>query len=207
LIKKSKVDNFVGGLVFGAIFSLIVNIATVQIQELVNKQQILEALENEIVSNTLIATSIMERDSKWISDKTEYNPFNSLQYYSDNLWTQSSEPLQYVAQLDQHIQIAVIGYYTIAIPGFNHINDSIVNFVYPHLLYCNNIDLKNGRATKEECDLWNRVLLDSEMGNATSVSQKGFDLLKTFHPTQDRLSNWFLKLLMGDKSTRILSGQ
>ncbi|QQG41330.1 MAG: hypothetical protein HYV90_04160 [Candidatus Woesebacteria bacterium] len=207
LLKKSKIDNFAGGLIFGAIFSLVVNIVTVQIQELITKQHILEALENEIVNNTLIANTVIEKNTKLIADKLSYNPFTSLQYYSNNLWTQSSEPLQYISQLDQDTQIAITSYYTLSIPAHNRMNDSVEKFVYPHLQYCNSIDMEKGLAEKTECDLWNNILLDTEKSTAVAVSTKGFKLLETFHPTKDRLNNWFLRLLMGDKSTRILSGQ
>ncbi len=46
-LRKMKVNNFLGGLILGAVISLIVNVATVQIQEKINKQRILEAVENE----------------------------------------------------------------------------------------------------------------------------------------------------------------
>lgn len=55
LLKKSKFDNFVGGLIFGALFSLVVNVATVKIQEDINKQRALEAIEREMIFHTITA--------------------------------------------------------------------------------------------------------------------------------------------------------
>ncbi len=75
LLKKTKVDNFVGGLIFGAIFSLVVNIVTVQIQETIQKQRILEAVENEILTNTLTANQIAKQNQDKIDKKEALNVF------------------------------------------------------------------------------------------------------------------------------------
>jgi len=170
-LKKSKIDNFVGGLIFGAIFSLVVNIITVQVQELVNKQRILEAIENEIVNNTIIAKGVIEENTKSIDKKEAYNPFYTLRYYSKDLWTQSSEPLQYVAQLSQESQIAISGYYTYTISEHNRMTDSLEKLTSPHLIYCNDIDLNKGLANKGECDTWNHILLNSERSTAIVVGR------------------------------------
>jgi uncharacterized membrane protein YgaE (UPF0421/DUF939 family) len=53
LLKKISRNNFINGLIVGAICSLIVNIITVQVQEELQKQRILEAIENEIMTNML----------------------------------------------------------------------------------------------------------------------------------------------------------
>lgn len=62
VLKNTKIDNFVGGLIVGAIFSLIVNIATVKVQEDINKQRALEALEREMIFHTITAKSLIESE-------------------------------------------------------------------------------------------------------------------------------------------------
>jgi len=207
LLKKTRIDNFVGGLVFGAIFSLIVNLATVQVQESIQKQRILEAVENEILNNILVARSIADANKKAIDEKQKYNPFYSIQRYSRDLWTQSSEPLQYIAQLDQPTQIAVSGYYSFWLPAQNRMLDQLEKLTGNYLVGCNPIGEKLSENKQISCDQWNDILLDSERNTALGVVDEGLKVLEKFHPTKDRLNNWFLMLLMGDKSTRVLSGK
>lgn len=207
LLRKSKVDNFVGGLIFGAVFSLLVNLLTVHIQETIQKQHILEAVENEILQNTLAAKFIVDNTTKLLTEKQKYSPFYSLQRYSRDLWEQSSEPLQYIAQLDQPTQIAVTGYYTITIPGQNRMLDSLEKLTDKHLADCSPIDNSVEKELQIKCDMWNSILLENEQSTAIEVKKQGFELLDKFHPTKDRLNNWFLRLIMGNKSTRVLSGE
>lgn len=206
LLRRSKFDNFVGGLIFGALFSLLVNIFTFQIQEIIQKQRILEALENEIVSNALTAEQIAVQNKKNIEDKSGYNPFSYLDRYSRDLWEQSSEPLQYIAQLDQSIQIPLLGYYSWTIPSQNGMLTRLENFTADKLKNCSPIGEVINVNDSDYCRQWNAVLLDSERSIALDVAVESFKLLKIFHPTRDRLNNWFLKLIMGNKSTKILSG-
>lgn len=203
-LKRSKFDNFVGGLIFGAIFSLLVNILTVQIQEKIQKQHILEAVENEITNNTLRANYILGTTHK---PDEQYNFLYTLQRYSSSLWDQSSEPLQYVTQLDQKTQIAVAGYYTITVPAHNNLLDRLERLTDEKLLNCDNL-FKN--LTTEEinsCTQWNQIRNELEKSTALDMAKQGLEVMTIFHPTQDRLNDWFLKLVMGSKSTKILSGK
>lgn len=206
-LKKRKFNNFVGGLIFGAIFSLVVNIATVQVQELIQKQRILEAVENEILNNALIANQIITSNNKILNDKERYNPFHSLTKYSRDLWEQSSEPLQYIAQLDQPTQIAVIGYYSMVIPSNNRMLDSTEKLLDKKFSECLIVEGLLSQKLQEECDSWYRFFIDSERSTAIVVADNSFEVLKKFHPTKDRLDSWFLKILMGKESTRVLSGK
>lgn len=204
LLKKSKIDNFVGGLIFGAVFSLIVNVVTVRIQEIVQRQHILEAVENEITNNTLIANYISQQT---YDINKEYNPFYTIQKYSKDIWEQSSEPLQYISQLDQQTQIAVMGYYTTTVPLNNGMLNKLERITDEKLSNC--IDFENilSETEKIKCSDSNNFMLELEKSTATEMAKQGFNLMEVFHPTKDRLDNWFLKLIMGTKSTRILSGQ
>lgn len=42
-LKKGKLSSFLGGLIIGALFSLVVNIITVHVQETITRQIYLEA--------------------------------------------------------------------------------------------------------------------------------------------------------------------
>jgi len=207
ILKKLKFDTFLGGLIIGALFSMVVNVVTVKIQEEVSKQRILEAVENEILNNTLTASNIAVQDKETIDAKKTYNPFYFIRRYSRDLWEQSSEPLQFVAQLDQETQIAVSGYYTVTLPFNNGMLDRLEKLTETHLEDCAPIGNNLAVSQKELCSTWNEILLDSERSTAVSVANSGFKVLQKFHPTKDRLNNWFLKLLMGSESTRVLSGK
>jgi len=204
LLKKTRIDNFVGGLIFGAAFSLIVNVVTVGIQETVQKQHILEAVENEIVHNTIKANYLagVEHD-----ENTPYNPFYTIQRYSRDIWEQSSEPLQYISQLDQQTQIVVTGYYTTTVPLSNGSLDNMQKITDEKLSDCINWDNSLPAEEVEKCNTWNNLRLDLEKSTALQMAKQGLEVLKEYHPTKDRLNNWFLRLIMGSKSTRVLSGE
>lgn len=207
LIKKSKIDNFVGGLIFGAIFSLIVNILTVQIQETIQKQHILEAIENEILTNTLTANSIASANQKQIEANDKFNVFYGTQRYTRDIWTQSSEPLQYIAQLDPDIQIAITGYYSTTVNLTNSLLDRVDKLGDSEFKDCFSLWETVDVEQQEKCNKSYIMVLGFERDSALQIAKNGFDILNKFHPTQDRLNNWFLRLVMGDKSTRVLSGQ
>jgi hypothetical protein len=208
LFKKTRLDNFAGGLIFGAIFSLVVNIATVQIQDNLQKQRIFEALENEILANILQSNRTSEANLKTLENNSRPNFFYATQKYTKDIWTQSPEALQYVVQLDKSIQTPILIYYTITIPQSNEMLNKLEELRRSKLAECFLLDGKI--LTKSEidiCDLWHKQLIRMESDTAGAVGNDGFKLLEVFHPTQDRLKNPFLKLLLGDKSTRILSGE
>jgi hypothetical protein len=207
LLKKWKFDNFIGGLLFGALFSLIVNIYTVHIQETIQRQRVLEALENEIMLNTLTADEVFRYNMSQIDSSPTFNPFYVVRRYSRDLWQQSTEPLQYTSQLDQETQIALTTYYTLTVPINNGQIDNIINLTNQKLLDCYNLENPELVDYSDYCTNWSIHRYIMETYPAEDMSEAGYDLLAKFHPTADRLDNWFLKLIMGDKSTRILSGK
>lgn len=207
LLKKSKIDNFVGGLIFGALFSLFVNIVTVQIQENIKRQRVLEAIEHEIVINTLRANTIIESDLKMLEDNKRINYFYVSNRYSYDIWRQSSDAIQYTSQLEQEQQLALIGYYTYRIGSANMLVDKTNEFIRNNMKGCyEDIEIYDEPKNKEECDFWNSQIIQTEIIAAQGISGGGFEVLEIFHPTKDRLRNPFLKLMMGDKSVTVLSG-
>lgn len=205
-LKKSKFDNFVGGLIFGAIFSLVVNIVTVQIQEEINKQRALEALENEIMINVLQANEIKKTNDEASKKHTPINFFYYSPTYSIDFWTQSSEPLRYTAQLEQDVQGRIMVLYSSIFKNANGYVNRTNNLIEQELPGCFTDDFEY-KQNDSHCVKLEATIRTSENLAADIVSQYGNEVLGYFHPTQDRLKSWFLRLLMGTKSTRILSGQ
>jgi hypothetical protein len=99
---RLRKGGFVSGLIFGAVFSLVVNIFTVQIQETIQKQRVLEALENEIVGNMLFASSRIEQNLERLDTKERPNIYYSPRSYSREVWG-TSEAMKFIVQLDSDI--------------------------------------------------------------------------------------------------------
>jgi hypothetical protein len=113
--------------------------------------------------------------------------------------------LQYLAQLDPKTQTEVIIYYTTTIKHINNMVNKYEDIAKEKLNNCYEFS-RIEEKEKKVCNSWNESILRWESETALDMSQSGFDLLKKFHPTQDRLNNLLLKLFMGNKSVRILSG-
>lgn len=204
-LKKMKLNNFLGGLILGAIISLIVNVATVQIQEIIKKQRILEAVENEILNNLLSANNAITLNNDYIKDKTSTNYLYTPRRYSRDLWEQSTEPLQYISQLKRDTQNKIALYYSLTVPSSNALLDKIDYITRDNLAKC---FLKNNLMSpseKDECRFNYETLLLFEQTPAGWISKSSFELLKDFHPTKDRQNNVFLRLIMGNEATRPLS--
>lgn len=207
--KKIFKDNFLSGLILGALFSLLVNVISMQVQGVVDKQRILEAIENEIVSNLVNANNVITLNQQDIDKKIQLYSLYVFKKYSRDLWAQSSEPLQRVSQLDQKTQIAIHNYYTLSLPFSITIQDKIIRAKEKLDDYC--FEYLGSEIKKDkinECNFMFYELLKLEMTTSGKyVSEDSFKLLKQFHPTKDRLNNPFLRFLMGSESTRILSGK
>lgn len=206
-IKNTRLNSFVSGLIFGAFFSLIVNIITVQVQETIQKQRILEAIENEILINLLQADNVLAYSQELIDEQTLPNFFDVPKKYTRDLWEQSTEPLQYIAQLDHDLQSKLMIFYTITIPSNNDLIDRISVLSDQKLKNCYFDEYLLTPLEKQECIENKNLFLSLQSKSAADIAEEGFDLLEIFHPTQERLNNPFLKLIMGDKSTRVLSGR
>lgn len=195
-----------GGLLIGALFSFIVNVFTIQIQESVAKQRILEAVEYEIFNNTSQAGSIIKQSQQTINKNENPNPFFTFQVFTRDLWEQSTEPLQYIAQLPSDIQSEIVVYYTVTIPRNNEMISKIQKYVDQNLSECFPIEGSFIDKNKEEfCRTLYNSLLDNHASSAKNVFDEGLSVLDKFHPTQDRLNSRWLRLLMGSDSVRVLS--
>lgn len=199
-----KLNGFLGGLIIGAIFSLVVNMVTVQVQEVIQKQRILEAVENEIVGNMLQASGIVQQNAKYLENNKEPSIFDNYSKYSNDLWTQSTEPLQYLAQLDPSIQIKVIVYYTSTVKSMNNFVSKYEKLADLKLTDCYGLSPMNNEQ-KDICNSWYRTIVGMEAETAHDMYKESQNVLNVFHPTKDRLNSSILKLFMGNKSVGILS--
>lgn len=204
LLRKTKIDNFFGGLVVGALVSLIINVATVQIQEKINKQRILEAIENEILNNLISANNVIKLNDVDIKNKIQSNYLYTPRMYSRDLWEQSTEPLQYIVQLKRDIQNKISMYYTLTVPTSNAVLEKIDYNTRDVLANCFMKIYSLSSTEKDECRMNYETLLIFEKTPAEWMSKSSFELLNDFHPTKDRLNNIFLRLIMGTEATRPL---
>jgi len=204
--RKLKLNGFLGGIIFGAIFSLVVNMVTVQVQEMIQRQRILEAVEFEILNNTLMADQTNKQNTEDINTQKDASVFHSFFKYSNDLWTQSTEPLQYIAQLDPQVQTDIVLYYTVSIRSINDMIEKYNNIANLKLNDCYYEFSNMSDNEKMECDTWNKMILRWEAESANDMANYGVKVLENFHPTRDRLNNFVLKLFMGSKSVKVLSG-
>jgi hypothetical protein len=203
-LKKTRIDNFLGGLIIGALFSLAVNIITVQIQEIVNKQRVLESIENEINLNHLQANNKISTNNMGM-EKDEYvNYFYTSPHYSSDFWTQSSDSLRYVTQLDSDIQASIMLYYSLIIRNSNLLVNKSNNIINREYENCFNTYTEIDLLKSEECLFISDKIRQAENIAAQLVQDYSSDLLEVFHPTKDRQNNRFLKILLGDKAVKSL---
>jgi len=203
--KSSKKNQFLYGLIFGAIFSLVVNILTVHVQEIVQKQRVLEALENEVVSNAILSNFVIEDNLKRIEEGEPPNYYHTPRRYAREVWG-TSEALKYIVQLDPEVQMKVTTYYAVTVDRHNEMIEKDVSLAEQKLSNCYFNEGLN-KIESEECKKWYHFFLKMEADTAMAVGEKSFDTLEIFHPTQDRLNSPLLRLLMGGKAVRILSGE
>lgn len=210
-VKKIKLvfkDNFYSGLILGAIFSLVVNIASMQIQATIEKQRVLEAIEYEIVSHSVISSTNLNAAINERKNKTSANRLTTNSIYSTNVWNQSIEPHLYVAQLDPAVQVQVNGYYTFLVPRWNDVI-MISNRIYERdMTECFNYKIVLSNKEQIECnENYYNYLEDNALYPGKAIHDSAIKVLSVFHPTQDRLNNPWLRFVMGSNSLNILSGK
>lgn len=202
-LKKSSIDNFVGGLVFGSLFSLMVNVLTVQIQENVARQKYLESLENELVNNQFLADDQEKIVEKNRSEDKNTDPFVYSRRFYTSAWD-SGVAQGYIYGLDPKIQAKIINYYTVDLLEANKLMDSAENAVQEldkEYITCSFKYSKESCA--DELTVRNRGSnhYESYILKATdTVHKRGRDILAVFHPTQDRLDSRFMKFALGGQA-------
>lgn len=197
-IRKSKIDNFVGGLIFGAFFSLVVNVVTVQIQENIQRQRTYEAIEREVMGNLVMASQTLDRNKALMENLEPINVFYVSADYSDDFWSQSSEAISYVAQLDRDTQSHLLVYYTNTIRNANLQTTKANKLIDEFTIYCyENLTAIPAYKT-DECKVRSYMIYLYENLAAEQVLKESDAVLNVFTPTKNRVSSRYLKLLMGD---------
>src|SRR3989338_3958491 len=161
-LKKSKVDNFLGGLLIGSILSLVVNVITVSFQEMVARQQYFEALEHEIVDNYLEANNTIQMIEKNIKEDRLPTSFIFTKRYHANIW-ESGNALTYLYNLDPKVQFQMAAYYNVGIYRTNRFLDRIENDIHDiehEYLKCTYVTNDVSACTTEK-----RVLTESMIDN------------------------------------------
>ncbi|MDD3678961.1 MAG: hypothetical protein PHT36_01820 [Patescibacteria group bacterium] len=204
LLKKFTKDTFVNGLIFGAIFSLVVNIITIQIQKSIQKQRIYEALENEILTNSIMAAAIMNENDRAIKDSVAPDYYHPSATYNNDVWG-SQEALKYIVQLDPDLQAELFSYYNPFILQVNETGQKDILLTNDALKNCYTEYESLNNLKKSACQRTYYNFLENESDTASSVHDWSEELLEKFHPTKDRLKNPILRLIMGKKAIGALA--
>lgn len=206
--KKIFKDNFLSGLILGAIFSLVVNVISMQVQGKVEKQRILEAIENEIYQNNVLANDNVTQAINQRKNKINASSYTIARKFSRDIWEQSVEPLEYVAQLKSNMQIEINAYYNIAIPASNQLIETLNSEYIGNMKNCFDDYIKKTEEEQNLCNDKQYFYLDSvALYPSRLVYDQAIKILEIFHPTQDRLNSPILRFLMGSESMRVLSGK
>lgn len=205
-LRATKIDNFLGGILVGALFSLIVNVITVQVQEVVDRQKYLEALEHEIMGHYIQSMGKGESILDLRENNQDANPYSFISRYDTSVW-ESGNASGYIYDLEPNIQSKVEGYYPYMVFPANRMLDRAEDAV-------NNLEEDYVRCILEErtdCVVLRKAFDNSanyyeetQLTAVQMVNNSSYELMNEFHPTQDRLDSFVLRIFMGDHAQEIL---
>jgi hypothetical protein len=119
ILKKTKIDNFVAGVVFGALISLLINIVTVKIQDTVSRQRALEAVERELTYHILDVNAILNQE-KLVRQATGSADINidgvMAKRFSTKVWD-NTEIYSYLLEIDPEAASQVEIHYETIVKG------------------------------------------------------------------------------------------
>lgn len=215
--KKSKIDNFVFGLIVGALFSLVVNVVTVRIQEEVGKQRALEAVEREITFHTIVAKNLVQ--AELAASDIEDSELLGQEFvigtrYDTKIWD-SNMATPYIFELDPSIASQIETYYSVIIGNTNRLmgnNEEVYKelgrecsypFQYQQGIQGSVLDFD----FIESCNEVQRKALSAQNLYTDLVFENANAILEDFHPAQDRIDSWWMSILLGDKAYEIVKVQ
>lgn len=202
-LKKSRWDNFIGGLIFGAFFSLFVNLITIQVQETINQELYLEALENEIASH-LIQTSVsVQQADDNLRKGNRPNYYNTELPFITRVWD-SSDGLRYIVKLNPTVQANITTYYSYIIRANNTSLNKEEEFTNIRLKDCYVDFNKLTKPKQDECMREYQAHIFRNVSSYKQVHEHASKLLDVFHPTKNRLKDPILRLLIGSDSVEFL---
>lgn len=194
--------HFVLGIIFGAVFGLVVNVITVQLQEVIQVQRVEEALENEILMDGEIANEAIDENTQLIKNNSMPDYYRVTKTYVYDVWTRS-DAINYTIQNDPAVQTKISVFYDYVIPYVNGLLNK--NSILENNLTQCYTTAQLTTSQINDCKNWNNLILEGEITGAQDVSKSSFDILKVFHPTRDRLKNPLLVLLMGKQAVGALT--
>lgn len=195
---KDRNNEFAWGIIFGAVFSLIVNIITVQITDVLQAQRVMEAIESEIFTNKVTADGVVTENNMLIEDGAMPNYYVVSRKYVSAVWG-SSEILKYSMRFPSALQARLSVFYTYTLPFENDFLDRNTELSKEKLANCYFV-VGTVQQQKEDCLGWYKVYLNGEILAATAISDTAKELMQVYHPTRDRLANRWLRLLMGSEA-------
>ena len=209
--KKIKFDNFIFGLVVGAVFSLVVNVITVQMQESVTRQRALEAVEREVAQH-VIDSDYFYSQSEWFKESAQkgdslYYPEFFYLRLKTNTWD-SGEAYKYIFELEPSTSDAISVYYETSVKVTNNSLDRIQSeFDETFNIYCRPSNILRDQSFTVDEGFCNSLILETfSIYNSVYDDVWGStqEVLDAFHPTKDRLDSLWLRTILGDKSTESL---
>jgi hypothetical protein len=209
LFKKSKVDNFVGGLLIGALISIAINLFSMKIQEDISRQKALEAVEREMTYHLLDVKRIINQYEIFkTSSPSARLAADSIMNtrFSTKVWD-NTEIYHYLLELDPKIAASLETHYEIIVKPLNSMlsdNEELYKRLYEPCKPFYEILTQKKAQTLGYCNVVALDSTESEMKISYGVIKSLDETKKLFHPTKDRLNNWWLKFLLGDKTVNIL---
>lgn len=183
---------------------------TVKVQEDINKQRTLEALEREMAYHLLTVNAITSAYKEASTDKdiTYHTTLdNVLSERLDTRVWENSEISRYLLELDPKTAATVETYYTVMVIPINRQlefnQQEYKKLTAPCSMFYGMLTGEK-RMDREICDTIyrNAVMLQAEIGSI--ILEQADNNHKMFHPTRDRLNSLWLKMILGDKTVEIL---
>ena len=209
LLKKSRFDNFMAGVIFGAFFSLIVNIATVKVQEDIQKQRTLEALEREMIGHIITTKGVVSNATEIIkasgNDKKDADIIMS-ERLATRVWDDPTVS-RYIFELDYLTAGKVQLYYEVVVASTNRLleadNNLYLKLYEPCEPFYTLISELEGKSN-QACNQIANTFVEIQAKSYEHVPGYLKDIFDSFHPTRDRLQSWWLRALLGDEAPNIL---
>jgi hypothetical protein len=173
-------------------------VATVHLQEILQGQRVLEAVEREIMGNLLQSGSVISNNEKRIAEYKELELFPFITPYSDRVWN-TSEGLKYISRLDAKLQGEIELYYKYTISGNNSLVEASNEYIAREILGCEH----KPKLEYEGCKILQKAQFANEAKSAELVEKESYTLLEKFHPTHDRLNSWLLRIFLGKEAPNI----
>jgi hypothetical protein len=209
ILKKTKIDNFVAGVVFGALISLLINIVTVKIQDTVSRQRALEAVERELTYHILDVNAILNQE-KLVRQATGSADINidgvMAKRFSTKVWD-NTEIYSYLLEIDPEAASQVEIHYETIVKGLNRLLEENENYYQELYKPCRPFySYLSGKTqeTTEYCLYIQSKSIESQSTIAYKVLASMDQVKKFYHPTKDRLNNFWMSLLLGNRSVKIL---